>query len=182
MVRAASRELVVSISRTPWLPHHVRTSFEEEVRRMRWTLGSVLRLESWSDVDRFYRHHPFATGIFGTGYMSARWKHVRRYLESLNSQDADYRFAFAEFNPKPACVAPNVTVVLSALSLLHPLLNLRDAPEVNYGLLGSVMLQTMLHAFDEVNVLDNATWEPGRVEDFIQWLDPTNSMAENTCD
>ncbi|XP_077540057.1 endothelin-converting enzyme homolog isoform X2 [Haemaphysalis longicornis] len=167
MVRAISRELVVSISYTYWLPYQVRTSFEEKVRRMRWILGVVPSLQNWSDVDRFYRHYPSATGIFGRDYLSARKERMSRYLESLKSKDVDSRFAFTEFNSRPAYVAPN-TAVLPAASLLPPLLSLRDAPEVNYGLLGSVMLQTMLHAFDEVNGLENATWEASRVKDFIQ--------------
>ncbi|KAK8781015.1 hypothetical protein V5799_017645 [Amblyomma americanum] len=169
MIGNVVREVIASISNTVWVPHSVRVSMEKKVRRMRWMLGYAPRLDHWSGLDRFYRGYPSATGVFAADYLGSRQERMRRYLESLHSQDTDSRLAFQQPPAEPTYTAPN-RVALPAASMLPPLFDPRGLAEFNYGLLGSVLLRAMMRAFDGENVeydgADRVAWSPGRLKEF----------------
>ncbi|KAL3226811.1 hypothetical protein MRX96_024638 [Rhipicephalus microplus] len=145
MITGIVREFVASIDGTRWLPVSIREEVKNRVRRVRWMLGYAPRLDQWTGLDRFYMGYPTATGVFAADYLAARQERMRRFLESLHDDyNVHARFAYVEQpSSKTWYVASENRVVLPAASMLPPMFDARSLPEVNYGLLGSVLLKAM---------------------------------------
>ncbi|KAH6921641.1 hypothetical protein HPB50_003842 [Hyalomma asiaticum] len=147
MLADMARELMASIDYTGSLPRGVREELKIRVRRVRWMLGYAPGLDQWTGLDRFYMGYPSTTGVFAADYLAARQERMRRFLESLHGKDADARFAFVEQpRSEPMYVASQNRVALPAAFMLPPLFDTRSLPEVNYGLLGSLLLRVMTRA------------------------------------
>ncbi|KAH7975260.1 hypothetical protein HPB49_025384 [Dermacentor silvarum] len=183
MIGGVVRELIASIDGSRWLPRGFREDLKNRVRRMRWMLGYAPRLDQWIGLDRFYRGYPSATGVFAADYLASRQERMRRFLESLHDDDADTRFAFVEQpQTEPTYVASQNRVALPAASMLPPLFEARSLPEVNYGLLGSVLLRVMTRAtMDEINIRhvgdDRDAWSQRNVKQFVERLSCKGTSA-----
>ncbi|KAL1440980.1 hypothetical protein MTO96_009025 [Rhipicephalus appendiculatus] len=155
MIRGIVHEFVASIDGTRWLPVSIREELKNRVRHVRWMLGYAPRLDQWAGLDRFYMGYPTPTGVFAADYLAARQERMRRFLESLHDDNNVHtRFAYVEQpRSKPRYVASQNRVVLPAASMLPPMFDTRSLPEVNYGLLGSLLLRVMARvAIDEANI------------------------------
>ncbi|KAH7962307.1 hypothetical protein HPB52_015401 [Rhipicephalus sanguineus] len=105
--------------------------------------------------------HRYSRGaLMGTYKLSLRSKpsaffHQMMFKANDAEQSVDIVGAFYE--------GPNV-LVIPAASMLSPLFNYGASPAINYGLLGSVIMQNLMRAFGHINMLTDGSGSP------IAWI------------
>ncbi|KAL1433805.1 hypothetical protein MTO96_012334 [Rhipicephalus appendiculatus] len=157
IVGSIAKEVRKSIRRSFWLPTMTRAALENKVRRIKWRIGYPARLGEWAGVDDFYGRHPRPTGVFVADYLGARKARMRAFFAALRAGNVSETDGFDFANDAPGVVyygAPN-EVSVPAVALMRPLFNYRGAPELNYGLLGSLLLDAIMRAFDGANMMDD---------------------------
>ncbi|KAH6922852.1 hypothetical protein HPB50_019854 [Hyalomma asiaticum] len=156
MVRSITTEVRKSIRRSSWLPAETRVKLEKKVRRMKWRIGYPTGLGKWKGVDEFYGRHPHPTGVFVTDYLGAREARMRAFFAALRGGNVTKHEVFDFANDAPGIVygTPN-KVSVPAVALVRPLFNYRGAPELNYGLLGSLVVEAIMRAFGGADIMDD---------------------------
>ncbi|XP_075525235.1 uncharacterized protein LOC142557351 [Dermacentor variabilis] len=160
MVHSLTIEVQNSISRSSWLPAKTRAKLERKVGSIRWRIGYPAGLSEWKGVDEFYSRHPRSTGVFVRDYLGAREARMRAFLARLRSRVAKpEEFDFANDAPGVTYGTPN-EVSVPAVALVWPLFNYRGAPELNYGLLGSLLVEAIMRAFGGTNMMHGGRGSP----------------------
>ncbi|KAH8031255.1 hypothetical protein HPB51_014467 [Rhipicephalus microplus] len=156
MVGSIAKEVRKSIRRSSWLPAMTRFALENKVRMIKWRIGYPAGLGDWQGVDDFYVRHPRPTGVFVADYLGVREARMRVFFAAFrgNNVSATEAFDFANEAAGVAYGAPN-QVRVPAVALVRPLFNYGGAPELNYGLLGSILLDAIVRAFDRANMMDD---------------------------
>ncbi|XP_077549852.1 neprilysin-1-like [Haemaphysalis longicornis] len=150
MVAGITEEVQQSIQYSYWIPERQRAKLESKVKRMRWKLGYPTGLSNWAGVDRFYSLHPAPTGTFVTDYLDSRRARMHRFFSMLGHEKDPTKYDFTGDSPRVAYSAPN-TVSVPAAVMIWPLFNYLGSTELNYGLLGSLLVESMMQAFDRGN-------------------------------
>nr|XP_054924770.1 neprilysin-1-like [Dermacentor andersoni]XP_054924771.1 neprilysin-1-like [Dermacentor andersoni]XP_054924772.1 neprilysin-1-like [Dermacentor andersoni] len=160
MVHSLAIEVQNSISRSSWLPAKTRDKLERKVGSIRWRIGYPAGLSEWKGVDEFYSRHPRSTGVFVRDYLEAREARMRAFFATLRSRVAKpEEFDFANDAPGVTYGTPN-EVSVPAVALVWPLFNYRGAPELNYGLLGSLLVEAIMRAFGGANMMHDGRGSP----------------------
>lgn len=160
MVDSITIEVQKSIRRSSWLPAKTRVNLEKKVRSIKWRIGYPAGLGKWKGVDKFYSRHPDSTGVFVRDYLGAREARMRALFTALRSNvTKPEEFDFANDAPGITYGAPN-EVSVPAVALVWPLFNYRGAPELNYGLMGSLLVEAIMRAFGGADMMDDGRGSP----------------------
>ncbi|KAH6938757.1 hypothetical protein HPB50_012416 [Hyalomma asiaticum] len=158
MVRTLAGEVYASIEDSDWLLPETKAKLIEKLRLVKWKVGYDRNLGSWPGLNDYYQGYPVASGIFLSDYVNTHEAHIQKFLELTHwRREVDFNFrsdvvgAFYE--------GPNV-LVIPAASMLSPLFNYGASPSINYGLLGSVVMQNLMRAFGHNNMLTDASGKP----------------------
>ncbi|KAL3223369.1 hypothetical protein MRX96_027618 [Rhipicephalus microplus] len=156
MVGSITKEVRKSIRRSSWLPAMTKFALENKVRMIKWRIGYPAGLGDWQGVDDFYVRRPRPTGVFVADYLGVREARMRVFFAAFRGDNfsATEAFDFANDAAGVAYGAPN-QVRVPAVALVRPLFNYGGAPELNYGLLGSILLDAIVRAFDRANMMDD---------------------------
>lgn len=169
MIRTLASEIYSSIEDSDWLLPETKANLTRKLRFVTWKLGYDKKLGGWPSLKDYYKSYPFASGIFLSDYVNTNEAHVQKFFElTRHRRDVDFNFrsdvvgAFYE--------GPNVLVVPAA-SMLSPLFSYGGSPAINYGLLGSVIMQNLMRAFGHNNMLTDGfgtaiTWSAEERADF----------------
>lgn len=159
MVRSITIELQKSIMQSLWMPAYIKIKLDRKVRRIRWRLGYPTGLSNWRGVDGFYARHPQPKGTFVEQYLVSRKARMRKLFALLRNGSALEEVEFL-YEVPGIKYGPANTVSVPAVALVWPLFYHRGAPELNYGLLGSVLVEGMMRAFDRDNMMVDEKGSP----------------------
>lgn len=155
MVTSITQEVRQSIQYSYWIPEPQRAKLESKVKKMRWKLGYATGLSNWTGVDQLYSLHPVPTGTFVTDYLNSRKARMQRFFAMLGNEKDPTKYDFTGDSPRITYSAPN-TVSVPAAVMIWPLFNYLGATELNYGLLGSLLVENMMRAFGRDNFRSDA--------------------------
>ncbi|KAK8769685.1 hypothetical protein V5799_013847 [Amblyomma americanum] len=158
MVRSITMELQKSIMHTLWMPAYIKIKLERKVRRIRWRLGYPAGLSDWTGVDRFYARHPNPNGTFVEHYLGSHKARMRKLFAALRKGTDMEQVEFLHDVPGITYGPLNI-VNVPAVALVWPLFYYRGSPELNYGLLGTLLVEGMMRAFgnDDMMVDDQGS-------------------------
>ncbi|XP_037509095.1 uncharacterized protein LOC119385781 [Rhipicephalus sanguineus] len=162
MVRTLASEVYGSIEDSDWVLPETKAKLARKLRLVTWKLGYDLNLQSWRGLNDYYRRYPIASGIFLTDYVKTNEAHGIKFFE-LKRQRREVDFSFRSDIVGAFYEGPNV-LVIPAASMLSPLFNYGASPAINYGLLGSVIMQNLMRAFGHINMLTDGSGSP------IAWI------------
>ncbi|XP_077553559.1 neprilysin-3-like [Haemaphysalis longicornis] len=146
------KEIQISIESSTWLRRETRAHLSRKLGLVKWKLGYAPGLEDWPGLEKRFRDYPTATGVFLADYVKTKEVHARTLYRIIASNNS-----FESNNFKSDVVGAFLkgpsTLFVSAASVLSPLFCYGAPPEVNYGLLGSLVLRNLMSAFRPTNIL-----------------------------
>ncbi|XP_037285649.2 neprilysin-1 [Rhipicephalus microplus] len=169
MVRTLASEVYESIEDSDWVLPETKAKLATKLRLVTWKLGYDRNLGNWSGLSHYYENYPIASGIFLTDFVNTNAAHVLKFFE-LKRHLRELDFSFKSDVVGAFYEGPNV-LVIPAASMLSPLFNYGASPAINYGFLGSVIMQNLMRAFGHNNMLTDGfgspiSWFPEERADF----------------
>ncbi|KAL1439081.1 hypothetical protein MTO96_047542 [Rhipicephalus appendiculatus] len=158
MVRTLASEVYGSIDDSDWVLPERKAQLASKLRLVTWKLGYDRNLGNWSGLNDYYQNYPIASGIFLMDFVNTNEAHAIKFFE-LKCQPQEVDFSFRSDIVGAFYEGPNV-LVIPAASMLSPLFSYGAPPAINYGLLGSVIMQNLMRAFGHNNMLTDGTGSP----------------------
>ncbi|KAK8760820.1 hypothetical protein V5799_027911 [Amblyomma americanum] len=188
MVRTLASEIYTSIKDSDWIMEETTAKLTRKLRLVTWRLGYDIGLANWSGLNNYYRGYPLATGVFIADYANTNEAQALNFFYTLRKRGKGVEFSFRSDVVGAFYEGPNALVVPAA-TMLSPLFSFGGPPELNYGLLGSVVLQNLMRAFGHNNMLDDGTgakvtWIPEERAEFEDryHCDRTSKVADSAVD